>query len=255
MGAHFSIGKEKVVRPFGVDAAVLQDAQEWVNKYYGGRWFGDELAARGYVVFSTDALFWGERGRAEGVDYTAQETLAANLYQLGRSLAGNITWDDIRSAEFVQSLPEVDPARIGAMGLSMGAHRTWNLAAATDIVRAGAAICWLGDTAALMAEGNNQTGGQSAHTMIFPGLRNYLDYPDVASIACPKAMLFFNGDNDPLFPNDGVQRAYDKLRGVYEAQGKGEELVTKFWPAPHEFNLAMQEEAFAWMDGELKPSR
>ena len=102
-----------------------------------------------------------------------------------------------------------------------------------------------------MAEGNNQTRGQSAHTMIFPGLRNQLDYPDVASIACPKPMLFFNGDNDPLFPNDGVQRAYDKIRGVYEAQGKGEELVTKFWPAPHEFNVSMQEEAFAWLDGEL----
>lgn len=250
-GAHFSIGKEKVVKPFGVEEAVMQDAQEWVGKNYGGRWFGDALAARGYVVFSTDALFWGERGRAEGVDYAAQETLAANLYQLGRSLAGTIVWDDIRSAEFVQSLPEVDPARIGAMGLSMGAHRTWNLAAATDIVSAGAAICWMGTTAGLMAEGNNQTRGQSAHTMIFPGLRNALDYPNVASIACPKPMLYFNGEQDALFPVADVGRAYEEIRAVYDSQGKGDELVTKLWPVPHEFNAAMQEEAFAWMDKEL----
>jgi dienelactone hydrolase len=252
-GAHFSIGKEKVIRPFGVENAILQDAQQWVNTSYGGRWFGDELAARGYVVFSTDALFWGERGRAEGVKYEAQETLAANLYQLGRSFSGNIVWDDLRSAEFVQSLPEVDPARIGTMGLSMGAHRTWSLSAATDIVRAGAAICWLGDTATLMAEGNNQTRGQSAHSMTFPGLRNSLDYADVASIACPKPMLFYNGTRDPLFPVPGVEAAYATLRSVYETQGAAAHLETRLWEVPHEFNAAMQDAAFAWLESALKP--
>ena len=252
-GAHFSIGKEKVIRPFGVDDATLQDAQQWVNTSYGGRWFGDELAARGHVVFSTDALFWGERGRAEGVKYEAQETLAANLHQLGRSFAGTIVWDDIRAAEFVQSLPEVDPARIGAMGLSMGAHRTWSLCAATDIVRAGAAICWLGDTPTLLAEGNNQTRGQSAHSMTFPGLRNALDFADVASIACPKPMLFFNGTQDPLFPVPGVEAAFATLRGVYESQGAADHLETRLWDVPHEFNAAMQDAAFAWLDHALTP--
>lgn len=252
-GAHFSIGKEKVVRPFGVDAAVLADAQEWVNRYYGGQWIGDVLAARGYVVLAVDALFWGERGRAEGPEYTAQETLAVNLAQLGRSWAGSIVWDDVRSAEFLQSLPEVDPARIGATGLSMGAHRTWALAAATDIVQAGAAICWLGDTPALLAAGNNQTRGQSAHAMTFPGLRSALDFADVASIACPKPMLFYNGTEDPLFPVPGVERSYALLHEVYATQPGAGPLETRLWPVPHLFNEAMQDAAFAWLDVQLKP--
>lgn len=252
-GAHFSIGKEKVIRPFDEAQERIEDARQWVEKYYGGRFFGDELAKRGYVVFSMDALFWGGRGRREGVLYEAQQALAANMLQLGMSWAGAIVWDDIRSAEFVAGLPEVDPERIGAMGLSMGSHRTWNLTAASDRVRVGAAICWMGDTATLMEPGNNQTKGYSAFSMIHPGLRNELDYADVAAIACPKPMLFYNGDRDSLFPVAGVREAYRKMRAVWQSQQAGDHLVTKIWPVPHEFNRDMQEEAFSWLDRYLHP--
>ncbi len=252
-GAHFSIGKEKVVRPFGEPESVLADAADWVGQCYGGRHIGDELARRGYVVLAMDALFWGERGRWEGVQYEAQQALAANLLQLGQSWAGTIVWDDLRGAEFLQSLPEVDPERIAAMGLSVGAHRTWSLAAATDIIKAGAAICWMGDTQTLAAPGNNQTRGFSSFSMIHPGIRAMLDYADVASIACPKPMLFYNGIQDGLFPVAGVETAYAKMRQVWASQGAADRLVTRLWPAPHEFNADMQAEAIAWLDGWLQP--
>jgi len=251
-GAHFSIGKEKVVRPFGVAPEVLADAEQWVGKSYGGVFVGDALAERGFVVLAVDALFWGERGRREGVEYEAQQELAANLFQLGLTWPGIITYDDMRSAEFLASLPEVDPQRIGAIGLSMGAHRTWSLCAATDLVKAGAAICWLGDTPTLMSPGNNQTKGQSAYSMSVPGLRNLMDYADVASIACPKPMLYFNGTKDPLFPVAGVESAFATIREVYAAAGKLEELDTRMWDVPHEFNQEMQRAAFDWLAAKLK---
>ncbi|MDH7602280.1 MAG: alpha/beta hydrolase family protein [Armatimonadota bacterium] len=251
-GAHFSIGKEKVVRPFAEGAEIISDADKWVDTYYGGRFIGDELAKRGYAVLACDALFWGDRGRKEGVQYEAQQELAANLLQLGMTWSGVITWDDIRSAEFLASLPEVDPSRIGAIGLSMGAHRTWTLCAASDVVKVGAAVCWMGDTQTLASPGNNQTRGYSAYSMLVPDLRNYLDYPDVASIACPKPMLFFNGTYDDLFPVEGVKAAYAKMRRVWEAQGAGDRLVTKLWPCSHIFSVEMQEEAFAFLDRWLK---
>ncbi len=251
-GAHFSIGKEKVVRPFGEPQAVLDDATAWVNECYGGRWIGDELAKRGYVVLAIDVLYWGDRGRMEGVDYEDQQAVGANMLHLGYSWAGYNVWDDIRSAEFLQGLPEVDPDRIACVGLSMGANRTWHLAAATDIVKAGAAICWMGDTATLAEEGNNQTTGYSAYSMIHPGLRNALDYPDVAAIACPKPMLFFNGSQDGLFPVPGVEAAYARMRDVWESQDVAGRLYCRLWDVPHEFNAAMQEDAFAWLDRYMK---
>ncbi len=251
-GAHFSIGKEKVIRPFDESDERIADAQQWVEKYYGNRFIGDELAKRGYVVFAMDALFWGDRGRKEGVEYTAQQLMAANMLQLGLSWAGTIVWDDMRSTEFVAGLSQVDPDRIGAVGLSMGSNRTWHLAAATDRIKAGAAICWMGTTEVLMAPGNNQTTGQSAFSMLHPGLRNQLDYPHVASIACPKPMLFFNGSEDGLFPIPGVEAAYAIMHEVWESQGAGDCLHTKIWPVPHLFNREMQDEAFEWLDKHIK---
>ena len=103
-----------------------------------------------------------------------------------------------------------------------------------------------------MVPGNNQIGGQSSYTIIHPGLFNYLDYPDVASMACPKPMLFFNGEKDQLFPVTSVEKAFYKMRKVWESQKVGDRLVTKLWPVGHEFNQEMQEEAFKWLDSYLK---
>ncbi len=250
-GGNFLIGKEKVVRPFGVSEEVTQEAQLRTAGSYDGRFIGDELAKRGYVVFAMDALFWGERGRREGVDYNMQQALASNLLQMGMTWIGVITWDDVRSAEFVAGLPEVDGSRVGAVGLSMGCHRAWMLAAATDRVAAGVAVCWMGTTEALMSPGNNQVKGHSAYSMLVPNLRNFLDYPDTAAIACPKPMMFFNGEQDGLFPVEGVRGAYRIMRQVWDSQGAGDRLVTKLWPLGHTFNLDMQAEAFAWLDEQL----
>jgi len=104
----------------------------------------------------------------------------------------------------------------------------------------------------LMTPGNNQTRGQSCYAFLHPGLYNYLDYPDVASLACPKPMLFYNGRQDGLFPVPSVEEAYAKMRAVWESQGAGDRLVTRLWDVPHEFNAEMQDEAFAWLEGELR---
>lgn len=252
-GAHFLIGKEKVVRPFNVSQEIADDAEDWVTKYYGGRYIGDELAKRGYVVLSIDMTYWGDRGRMEGVAFEEQQSLAANMLQLGYSWSGYNAWDDIRSAEFLKGLPEVDPDRIGCLGLSMGAYRTWQLCAATDIVKAGAVICWMGDLQGFMTPGQNQTTGQSSFSMIHPGLFRYMDYPDVAGIACPKPMLFFAGLEDTLFAVDSVERCFAKFRDLWASQGAEDKLLCKFYPVPHLFNTEMQKEAFQWLDRFLKP--
>ena len=252
-GAHFSIGKEKMVRPFHVAPEVMEDADQWASQCYDGQYVGDYLARHGYVVLAVDALFWGERGRKEGTSYDAQQALASNFLQMGASWGAFINVDDMRSAEFLASLPFVDKERVGSLGFSMGAYRSWMLAALTDVVRASASICWMNTTEHLMTLANNQNKGGSAYAMLIPALRRYLDYPHVASIACPKPTLFFNGTQDKLFPIEGVRDAYREMEAVWKSQGASDHLVTKLWDEKHFFNKEMQKETLEFFDRWLKP--
>lgn len=250
-GGKFDIGKEKVIRPWNIPAAKIDSAQKWSEEYYGGRFLGDALAERGYVCFATDVLNWSDRG---GGGYEGQQKLASNLMHLGMSFAGLIAWEDQRAAEFLATRPEVDASRVAAMGLSMGSFRTWQVCALSDRIRAGVAICWMSTVDGLMVPGNNQTKGDSAYTMLHAGLLGALDYPDVAGIACPKPMLFFNGLRDHLFPVNGVRDAYKKMHAIWRSQGVEDRLLTRLWDVDHLFNAEMQDTAFAWLDQWLRPA-
>lgn len=135
----------------------------------------------------------------------------------------------------------------------MGAYRSWMLAALTDVVRASASICWMNTTEHLMTLTNNQNKGGSAYAMLIPALRRYLDYPHVASIACPKPTLFFNGTQDKLFPIEGVRDAYREMEAVWKSQGASDHLVTKLWDEKHFFNKEMQKETLEFFDRWLQP--
>lgn len=252
-GAHFTIGKEKMVHPFHVTPEIMKDADQWVDRYYDGQYTGDYLARHGYVVLAVDALLWGERGRKEGASYDVQQALASNFLQMGTSWGAFIHMDDVRSAEFLASLPFVDKERVGCLGFSMGAYRSWMLGALTDAVRASASVCWMNTTECLMTPTNNQNKGGSAYAMLVPGLRRYLDYPHVASIACPKPTLLFNGTRDKLFPVEGVNDAYREMQSVWKSQGASDRLVTRLWDETHFFNREMQQAVLAFFDRWLKP--
>ncbi|MBR2253334.1 MAG: dienelactone hydrolase family protein [Prevotella sp.] len=259
-GAHFTIGKEKMVKPFGVDSLTLADADDWVAKCYDGVYVGDELAKKGYVVLSTDALFWGDRAPSpmpyEPSErnkqlYDRQQALASNMLQMGTSWGAWITWDDIRSAAFLAHLPMVNPDKVGCLGFSMGSYRSWMLAALSDDIKASASICWMNDTEHLMTIENNQNKGGSAYSMLIPGIRNIADYPQVASLAAPKPALFFNGTRDKLFPVDGVKASYEVMQKAWAKHGAADKLITKLWDEKHFFNKAQQKEVVEFFDREL----
>ena len=203
-------------------------------------------------MLAVDALFWGERGRKEGVRYDSQQALAANMLQMGMSWGALIVWDDIRSAEFLATLPMVSKDRIGTMGFSMGAHRAWMISAATDVVKAGAAVCWMNTTDSLMTLTNNQNKGGSAYSMIIPGIRNWMDYPHVASIACPKPMLFINGLRDKLFPVKGVESAFSTMQDVWKGQSVENLLTIKFYDLPHFCSKEIQADILEFFNQNLK---
>ena len=268
-GAHLFIGKEKMIRPFFIaseeqdadgkisekkkaaNLEVLDDADAWVNLLYEGQYVGDYLAKHGYVVLSIDAPMWGERGRKEGVDRNKYDLIAGNMMMLGRDLSAFMTYDDIASTEFLASLPMVDAKRIGCVGCSMGAYRSWMLSALSDRIKTGASICWMITTDAQLTRrfGRKENGG---FANCIPGLRQYLDYPHIASLACPKPMLFINGTKDKLFPVPGVKDAFAEMYKVWKSQGADNLLDTELWEIPHSCGLKAQEKMLEFLDKNLK---
>ncbi len=251
-GSKFDIGKEKVIRPWGNEEK-LASAQSWADKFFSGHFIGDELAQRGYVVIAIDSLGWGDRGP---MTYEQQQALASNYFNLGRSLAGEVAYEDTRTVAFLATLSQVDQQRIGVLGFSMGGFRAWQLAALSDKVAATAVISWFGTYQGLMQPGNNVLRGQSAFYMLHPGLPAHLDIPDIASVAAPKPMLIFSGGQDKLFPAKAVEQAFAKVHDVWRSQNAADKLVTKSWPQlGHVFYQEQQDEAFRWLDKWLTPSR
>ncbi|PTY07580.1 hydrolase [Opitutaceae bacterium EW11] len=250
-GARFDIGKEKTIEPLR-SSDKLAAAREWAAKGYGGRFVGDELAKRGYVCLSVDALNWGDRG---GGGYDGQQAISSNLLNLGSSFAGLIAWEDLRAAEFLATRPEVDPRRVGSLGWSMGGFRSCQVAALSEHISAAVSICWMGTLKGLLQPGGNLTRGGSSYTMTHPGLSRYLDYPDMVSIACPKPLLVLAGRQDKLFPVPVVEEAFRQLHAVWSSQQADDRLTTRFWDVPHSFGIEMQDEAFTWLDHQLGARR
>ena len=244
-GAHLFIGKEKVIRPLACeDSVVIKDAEEWLLGY-GGQFFGDYLAQHGYVVFAADAPMWGERGQKEGPRRDRYDMIAGNMMMYGIDLSAYMTYDDLSGTEYLASMPEVDASRIGCAGWSMGAYRAWMLAALSDRIKASASVCWMvtSDEQLSFKYSRTENGG---FANCYPGLRRWLDYPHVASIACPKAMLFINGSQDKLFPVAGVQKAFDIMHATWQSQGADDMLETELWDIPHSCPVEAQQRVLAF---------
>ena len=250
-GGHFFIGKEKCIRPLACeDSTVIKDAEEWA-KGYEGQFFGDYLAQHGYVVFSADAPMWGERGLKEGMKRNLYDMIAGNMMMYGIDLSAYMTYDDIAGTEYLATMPEVDAKRIGCTGWSMGGYRTWMLAALSDRIKAGAAVCWMVTTDEQLSFKYKRTeNGGFANCL--PGLRRWLDYPHIASIACPKPMLFINGSQDKLFPVAGVEKAFTIMHDTWKSQGADSQLETELWDIPHSCGKDAQKRVLEFFNKNLR---
>lgn len=250
-GSNFRIGKEKMVKPFGKtkqDEERLKLTTDWAKTYFSEQFPGDELAKRGYVVLSFDALGWGDRS-VKGFSTGSQQSLASNLFNMGTSFAGIIAQEDCRAAKFLASLPEVDSKKVACIGFSMGGFRSWQLAAISDDIAAGVSVCWIGTMKDHIVDGDGQLKGNSAFSMLHPTIAKYLDYPDVAGLAAPKPMYFVSGDKDGVNPVEGTNNAYAHMHKIWKANGADDKLVTTMTAGlTHSYPADQQKLTFDWLD-------
>lgn len=262
-GGFYLWGREKLLENKD-EHPVLADFKK---TYYAGNSIATDLARQGYVVVVIDMFYWGERRmlldddpadwRERPASLTAErikefnvrsaqseQLVGRSIYAAGFTWAGVMYWDDIRTVDYLLTRPEVDPKRLGCVGLSMGGLRACHLAALDERVKAAVVVGWMASFPAQLQKHIRSTIG---HTKLVPGLYRHLDYPDVASLAIPSALLVINGSRDGLFELNGVKACFDKLAKCYQKAGVPDKVRTRLYDTPHEFNAEMQTEAWAWL--------
>ena len=263
-GGFYYWGKEKLVETENEHPLLGAYRQE----YYDGVSFPASLARRGYAVIVIDMFYHGERRLILDEDLergtndrskrepeeairkintraqSSEEIVFRNILHSGFTWGGVLAWDDIRSLDYLQSRPEVDPNRIACVGLSMGGWRTVFLAGLDPRIKAACVVGWMTSFRYLIPHNEVYT----VPSAIVPGLLEYMDYPDIASLTMPNPLLVVHGQLDSLFPADGVRAAIDNLHRCYQLIGKPERFETMFFDGPHKFPLQAQKKMLDWFD-------
>jgi dienelactone hydrolase len=267
-GGFYYVGKEKLVEDSDEHPAV----RDFKAQSYAGRSIASDLARQGYVVIVIDAFYFGERRlildddppewverrrdvpgeliRKMNARAGEMESITArSVYTTGITWMGIWAWDDIRTVDFLRTRKEVDPERIGCLGLSVGAYRTLHLMALDPRVKVGVAVCWLSEMGPLIQSHIKHTVGMSK---IIPGLYPLLDLPDLAALAMPRALMTISGAQDGLFTKESMQGAIRTLERTYAKAGIRDRYRGDFDDTPHEFNADMQSRARSWLDRWLR---
>jgi cephalosporin-C deacetylase-like acetyl esterase len=199
--------------------------------------FAANFARNGIVALAYDIVDEGERmenydpvtGRSRGEKATGDHTLAAfpAIYG-GEHVARYFLQDAMQGIDYLQSLPVVDPKRIGAFGCSGGGTITAYLAALDDRVQAAGAACYVNDFNHILASVGPQDAEQSIPGFISGGL----DIPDWVELTAPKPFAVISTTED-MFPFAGATAAVDEARHVWGVMGAPDKLVWLTGPGPH----------------------
>jgi len=175
--------------------------------------YAQALTERGYIALCIDTWSFGERrGRSES-------ELFKEMLWHGQVLWGMMVYDSIRAVDYMASRPDVDPGRIGTLGLSMGSTMAWWLAALDERIRVCVDICCLTDFDELIS-----SRGLDGHGIYYyvPSLLKQFDTAGINALIAPRAHLAIAGNYDRLTPPRGLDIIDSQLAQVYEKLGVAE---------------------------------
>lgn len=216
---------------------------------------GEELARKGYIVQCIDAYAFGERrfqgpaGKKEKGVKTESSLFKTFLWQ-GRTLWGMMVRDDILALNYLVSRPEVDPSRIAAMGMSMGATRTWWLAALDKRIKVAVSVACLTRYQNLIAQGKVHAHG--IYYYVPNMLKENIDTESVIGLISSRPHLTLTGDKDNGSPADGVKIINNFQKHLYKCYGKKQNFRGILYSGvEHTYTLEMWEQTLRWLKKHL----
>ncbi len=178
------------------------------------------FARNGFIVLSYDPIGQGERlqypdpakpGASLAVRPTGEHGEASLQPMLiGDTFARYEVWDAMRGVDFLASLPDVDPHRIGAFGCSGGGTITAITGALDTRIAAIGTACYITSFDALLPALGPQDAEQSTPRFISSGL----GFPDWIELAAPRPYAVLATYSD-MFPFAGARSTVIEARRFY----------------------------------------
>ena len=220
----------------GVDdiVGINEDGSE--RKEYEGyqKDFALQTVDHGLAAFAIEQLSFGARrdefARKAGPGASSCMPSAGAALLLGETMIGWRVWDAMRAIDYLLTRPEVDPSRIGAMGISVGGTTTLWLAAVDTSVRAAMVsgyFCPVGGSIAVVPHCIDN---------YVPGILKLCDHPDLAGLVAPRALFVESGTKDGIFHIDQVREGVRLAERIYEVFGCPEGFDHEYFEGEHQFH-------------------
>jgi dienelactone hydrolase len=200
--------------------------------------YAQVLTDLGCCGLCIDTWAFGERtGRSES------EIFKEMLWR-GQVMWGMMVYDNLRATDYFASRAEVDAARLGTLGLSMGSTMAWWTAALDERIKVCVDICCLTDYQALL-----ETRNLDGHGIYYyvPGLLKHFSSAQINALIAPRAHLSLAGEYDRLTPPAGLDRIDAHLREAYAAQGAADAWKLARYQCGHMETAAMRAEIVAFL--------
>lgn len=209
--------------------------------------FAVSLVKQGFIVAAPELLGFGDRRLAE--ELSSGEATKNSCYRLssalllaGQTMAGFRIYETMRVMDYLQTLEEVASERIGIMGISGGGLVAGFTAALDERIACAVVSGYAGTFATSILT------RQHCLDNYIPGILLDAEMPDLLGLIAPRGLFLESGDSDHLFGPDGVRRALDRLKLIYDAAGFSERVEADFFAGGHEIH---GEPAFAWLQEQL----
>jgi len=194
--------------------------------------YGELMAQQGYLTISPDLRVFGERSDGNN-PYPGRDK--CNVHFIRGAIFGIYTltlniFDLMRCVDYLETRKEVDPHRIGLMGLSQGGTMATFAGAVDRRFRAVDIICYVNPWRYFGVRDANFCGSQ-----IVPNIHRYFDTHDIAGLIAPRSLLLEYGMWDECFPIDDCVKSMAPLKRIFQAAGVANKLDIEIHANPHAF--------------------
>ena len=212
------------------------------------------LARQGYVSLTYDPVGQAERSQFWDADagksrfnlVCGEHAVLGNpLYLLGTSLARYRIWDGLRGLDYLASLPEVDPQRIGCVGNSGGGTLTAYIAALDPRVAAAAICCYITTLPRRMANRIEADPDSDPEQDIFDFVGQGIDHAGLVALRVPRPTLLGTAEFD-FFPIAGARESYNEARHIFAAAGAGERVTRVEAAEKHGLSAPLRKGVYDW---------